>query len=166
MTPCYIYYNNIACFLEEIPCVNSGLESCSRLLASFKISMISVANSRALNRANFCLPWWQKKNQCIQIKIPPLLKEDFSKLFENSYKWHSVFTRYQCDPLTKSIRASHRYCEVTGSNPVEVLNFSGFYIHNCIHNCKDHTVAHFISHPQFNLWNISYITSQSKFNNN
>ena len=25
------------------------------------------------------------------------------------------------------VRASHRYREVTGSNPVEVLTFSGFY---------------------------------------
>ena len=25
------------------------------------------------------------------------------------------------------VRASHRYHEVTGSNPVEVLTFSGFY---------------------------------------
>ena len=55
-TQCIIY-NSCACFLEEIPCVSSGLESCSRLLASFKISMINVANSRALNKANFCLPW-------------------------------------------------------------------------------------------------------------
>jgi len=36
--------------------VRSGLESCSRRLASFNISMINVANSLALNSANFCLP--------------------------------------------------------------------------------------------------------------
>ena len=39
-------------------------------------------------------------------------------------------------------RASHLYREVTGSNPVEVLTFSGFYIRNCIncvHNCEDHS---------------------------
>ena len=26
-----------------------------------------------------------------------------------------------------TVRASHRYREITGSNPVEVLSFSGFY---------------------------------------
>ena len=39
--------------------------------------------------------------------------------------------------------ASHQYREVTGSNPVEVLNFSGFYLRNCIncvHNCEDHSL--------------------------
>ena len=38
---------------------------------------------------------------------------------------------------------SHRYREVMGSNPVEALNFSGFYIHNCmncVHNCEDHSL--------------------------
>ena len=41
------------------------------------------------------------------------------------------------------VRSSHRYREVTGSNPVEDLNFSGFYIRNCInyvHNCEDHSL--------------------------
>ena len=41
------------------------------------------------------------------------------------------------------VRASHRYHEVTGSTPVEVLNCSGFYIRNCIncvHNCEDHSL--------------------------
>ena len=28
--------------------------------------------------------------------------------------------------LAQLVRASHRYCEVMGSNPVEVLKFSGF----------------------------------------
>ena len=39
--------------------------------------------------------------------------------------------------------ASHRYREVTGSNPVEVLIFSGFCIRNCINcvnNCEDHSL--------------------------
>ena len=31
-------------------------------------------------------------------------------------------------------RASHRYCQGTGSSPVEVLNFSDIYLRNCI-NC-------------------------------
>jgi len=45
-------------------------------------------------------------------------------------------------------RASHRYHEVTGSNPVEVLTFSGFSIRNClscVHNCEDHILLHFSS---------------------
>ena len=64
--------------------------------------------------------------------------------------------------IAQLVRASHQYRRVIGSNPVEVLTFSGFYIHNCIncfHNCEDH--KYLISHPQFNMWNISYITSHS-----
>ena len=40
------------------------------------------------------------------------------------------------------VRASHRYREVTGLNPVEVLTFSGFYrqLLNCVHNCNDHSL--------------------------
>ena len=29
--------------------------------------------------------------------------------------------------IAQLVRASHRYREVTGSNPVKVLNFSGFF---------------------------------------
>ena len=29
--------------------------------------------------------------------------------------------------IVQLVRALHRYCKVTGSNPVEVLTFSGFY---------------------------------------
>ena len=39
-------------------------------------------------------------------------------------------------------RASHRYREVTGSSPVEVLNFSQAFLRNCKncdHNCEDHS---------------------------
>ena len=108
------------------------------------------------------------------------------------------------------VTASHRYCKVNGSNPIEVLTLSGFYIRNyinCVHNCKDHSlldftsalqymkyfiynftsavryvkysiynftfiphrnafitvriIAYLISHLQFKIWNISYITSHS-----
>ena len=57
-------------------------------------------------------------------------------------------------------RASHRYREVTGSNPVEVLNFFQASLRNCINcvHCDDHFLHfHFISavHIQF----ISYITN-------
>ena len=43
-----------------------------------------------------------------------------------------VTSRNRCDALTSGfiaqlVRASHRYREVTGSNPLEVLTFSGFY---------------------------------------
>ena len=31
------------------------------------------------------------------------------------------------EPTSDQVRASHRYREVTGSNPVEVLDFSGFF---------------------------------------
>ena len=32
-----------------------------------------------------------------------------------------------CGFIARLVRASHRHCEVTGSNPVQVLNFSGFF---------------------------------------
>ena len=54
--------------------------------------------------------------------------------------------------IAELVRASPRYRKVTGSNPVEVLNFSGFYIHNCIncvHNCEDHSLLDFISAVQY-----------------
>ena len=56
-------------------------------------------------------------------------------------------------------RASHRYREVTGSNPVEVQNFffqaSLLNCINCVH-CDDHFFI-FISFPQFiyDLFHIS-----------
>ena len=34
--------------------------------------------------------------------------------------------------IAQLLRASHLYREVTGSNPFEVLTFSGFYIRHCI----------------------------------
>ena len=41
--------------------------------------------------------------------------------------------------ISQLVRASHRYREDTGSNPVEVLTFSGSYTHclNCVHNCDN-----------------------------
>ena len=50
------------------------------------------------------------------------------------------------------VRASHRYRKVTGSNPVEVLNFSGFYIRNClncVHDCEDDSLFDFTSAVQY-----------------
>ena len=50
--------------------------------------------------------------------------------------------------IAQLVRASHRYREVTGWNPVEVLNFSGFYIRNyinCVHSCEDHSLLDFTS---------------------
>ena len=57
---------------------------------------------------------------------------------------HSFLSREHVNPqltcsqrqwLYSSVgRASHRYCEVTGSNPVEVLNFFQASLRNCI-NC-------------------------------
>ena len=45
--------------------------------------------------------------------------------------------------IAKLVGTLHRSCEVTGSNPVEVLNFfSGFSLRNCIncvHNYEDHS---------------------------
>ena len=59
-----------------------------------------------------------------------------------------------CEPATnisgciaQLVRASHLYREVTGSNLVEVLNFSGFLCNciNCVHNAEDHSSFDFIS---------------------
>ena len=54
-------------------------------------------------------------------------------------------------------RASYRYREVTGSSPVEVLNFFQASLRNCKncdHNCEDHSSFDFIS--AVHIWFISY----------
>ena len=54
-------------------------------------------------------------------------------------------------------RASHRYREVTGSSPVEVLNFFQASLRNCKncdHNCEDHSSFDFIS--AVHIWFTSY----------
>ena len=84
--------------------------------------------------------------------------------FKTSTGFQPVTSRYRCDALVswamkpvtlgaghlwisrdlvQLVRASHRYREVTGSNPVEVLNFSGFFTQllNCIHNCEHHNFS-------------------------
>ena len=55
-------------------------------------------------------------------------------------------------------RASHRYREVTGSNPVEVLNFFQASLRNCINCvlCDDHFFI-FTSFPQF-LYNLFHVS--------
>ena len=48
-------------------------------------------------------------------------------------------------------RASHQYSEVTGSSPVEVLNFFQASLRNCKncdHNCKDHSSYDFFHMQQ------------------
>ena len=60
-------------------------------------------------------------------------------------------------------RASHRYHEVTGSNPVEVLNFFQASLCNCI-NCVTATIIssfHFIS--AVHIWFILYIINTYDF---
>ena len=59
-------------------------------------------------------------------------------------------------------RASHRYREATGSNPVEVLNFFQTSLRNCKncdHNCEDHSSFDFIS--AVHIWFISYASFTS-----
>ena len=49
--------------------------------------------------------------------------------------------------IAQLVRTSHRYHKVMGSYPVEVLNFSGFYICNCIncfHNCEGYRLLHVV----------------------
>lgn len=37
----------------------------------------------------------------------------------------AVFTI--CGFVARLVKASHQHCEITGSNPMQVLNFSGFF---------------------------------------
>ena len=63
-------------------------------------------------------------------------------------------------------RASHRYREVTGSSPVEVLNFFQASLRNCKncdHNCEDHSLFDFIS--AVHIWFISYASFKIKLDN-
>ena len=53
-----------------------------------------------------------------------------------------------CGFIAQLVRASHRYCEVTGSNPVEVLSSIRNCL-NCIHNCDDHSWLDFESAVQY-----------------
>ena len=88
-----------------------------------------------------------------------------------SYRHHSLtyLSREHMNPqltccqrqwLHSSVgRASqwHRYREVTGSSPVEVLNFFQASLRNCKncdHNCEDHSSFDFIS--AVHIWFISY----------
>ena len=78
-------------------------------------------------------------------------RESFKPITKRSNRNHVITfdshlktALYNCVSGFKAqlVRA-HRYREVTGSNPVEVLTFSGFYIRNClncVHNCKDHSL--------------------------
>ena len=63
----------------------------------------------------------------------------------------------QCQWFHSSVgRASHRYRKVTGSSPVEVLNFFQASLRNCKncdHNCEDHSSFDF----QFYLLTQRYI---------
>ena len=61
--------------------------------------------------------------------------------------------------IAQLVRASHRYREVTGSNPVEVLNF---FI-KCVHNCEDHSSFDFIS--AVHIWFISCTSFSEKYCN-
>ena len=46
--------------------------------------------------------------------------------------------------IAQLVRASHRYREVTGSNPVEVLKIFEASLRNCkncVHDCEDHSLT-------------------------
>ena len=91
------------------------------------------------------------------------------------YHQHSFLSREHMNPqltcsqrqwLHSSVgRASHRYREVTGSNPVEVLDFFFFQasLRNCL-NCVSlrRSYLHFISFPQF-IYMIHFIYHQHSF---
>ena len=72
-----------------------------------------------------------------------------------SYKWNLSFIElrmwYQVsyDPRSYEwIYAGLIMCLFTGLNPVEVLNFSGFYIRNCINNWEDRSLPGYTWCPQ------------------
>ena len=46
-----------------------------------------------------------------------------------THKWSALIVS---GFISQLLRASHLYCKVTGSNPVEILTFPGFYIIYCI----------------------------------
>ena len=55
------------------------------------------------------------------------------------------------------IKASHRYREGTGSNPLKSWNFFSAFLRNCVdcvHNCEDHSSFDFF--PAVLMWFISY----------
>ena len=64
------------------------------------------------------------------------------------------------------VRASDGCREVTGSNPVEVLTLSGFYIHhciNCVHNCEDHSLLDLTSAFLYMKHYIYHFTNKTVF---
>ena len=57
--------------------------------------------------------------------------------------------------MAQLIKASHQYDrEITDSNPVQVLTFSGFsaQLPYCVHKCNDHTLLDF----NFRSSNVKY----------
>ena len=63
-------------------------------------------------------------------------------LFHGNIWTHNWPTPNVSGFIAQLVRASHRYRDVTGSNPVEVLNFFQASLRNCIncvHNCEDHS---------------------------
>ena len=66
----------------------------------------------------------------------------FTSILHGLIRTHKWPTPNVSGFIAQLVRASHRYREVTGSNPVEVLTISGFYIRNCLNcvrNCDDHS---------------------------
>ena len=65
--------------------------------------------------------------------------------------------------MAQLVRVSHRYCEVTGSNPVNVLTFSGFYmqllkLRYCVYDCDDHSLLDFKIRYQYMTYFIYHFT--------
>lgn len=78
---------------------------CCRRLASLRMSMISVANSRALKRANFCRPYEEKTDSS---RLP------FSKRKFSANHGHSSFTgKILIKLLIKQAKIGIIVCNVT-----------------------------------------------------
>ena len=127
----------------------------------------TTVKRRKINNENEVLNFFRLLYAIVKIAFTATIISSFSFLFRSSYMiyfihhYHSILSREHMNPqltcsqhqwLHSSVsRASHRYHEVTGSNPVEVLNF--FFqasLRNCINciHCDDHFFI-FISFPQF-----------------
>ena len=121
--------------------------------------------------ANFCNCEWKPEKLSSSTGFEPV---------NSRYRYHAL-TNWTMKPLmmenqthkwpipivsgliAQLAKASHRYREVTGLNPVEVLNFSGFYVRNfvnCVLNCDDHSLLDFTSAVQYMryfIYNFSFI---------
>ena len=91
---------------------------------------------------------WRNKNKIKYTRIMINWQFHLQKTHTATFDMDIMNPKLACSQrqwLHSSVgRASHRYREVTGSSPVEVLNFFQASLRNCKncdHNCEDHFQA-------------------------